>query len=946
MSPNSRRTASLSLILEKPEVANTTQGHFWRFQVTIKEVIKTTMNNRIMAMLCALVSVMFLSIVPVKAEAAETWGCRFGNHDTVLVAEKESTCTETGNMEHYKCRNCGKLFTDVWGEKEVKESLVTTPMKAHTLEHHEEISATCVDTGMKEYWQCTVCEQKFTDAQGKNVVKDENDLVLPAKGHNADIPWSHDDEEHYHECLNCGEKLDIAKHDLEYIDNSDGTHKAECTICGRDPESLLAQDHVDDDNDCVCDLCGAALAHSPVRYNEPATCETDGVKWHYECEVCHQLFWNEACTEPTTKEAVKISATGHNWKGMYCDEETHWKQCENCGEHKEEAEHNFVWSEDADGKTHSAKCEVCWKAPAEMQKVAHDYEVSPSENGVTHKLTCKVCEKVTYQTCTAKNGECVCEKCGVAMKHDLTKLEKVAAKPATCMGSGWEEHYKCNNCNKLFNSEGLEIELPVLEKVDHKWWDKGLDYGGNNHVQMCEYCKVVKNTPHTDSDGDCLCDINDCGKLVHEHKVEHVAEVKATCKDEGHQEYWVLSPCGRMFADEACTIELETVKVYPVTEDHVWGDWTSEGSQHIRTCTVCGKEESGKHLYEKGSIICDICKIEVGLRHKDAKAATCTESGNVEYWYSTVTGKKYADEDGNVELENVIIPATKHNLTGWVDNGDGRTHTASCQNEGCDHVEREYHDTSKGCYCADCNGNLYGHKLTLVAMKEATCEEAGHKAYFECSCGKLYDMNYEPIEEPVAIAKLGHSTDGTVKKDAKEGKHYTECTACGKKFYEEHVMVVQDPLKGNYHQYVCRCGELKVEKHYDKDGDGVCDACDHAMSSSTVTVEQHDNVTVRTGNASTTNKNYTWWRNWLEALIPGNAGGATASAPKAETSQQQGTATTETKAQTPANSASQNSTQNSQTSQNTTASTNSGETVTVNTNVLAQFFNWFLSLFQ
>ena len=48
--------------------------------------IKTIMNNRIMAMLFALVAAMFISIVPVKAEATSPTHCRHNRTDIVGVS--------------------------------------------------------------------------------------------------------------------------------------------------------------------------------------------------------------------------------------------------------------------------------------------------------------------------------------------------------------------------------------------------------------------------------------------------------------------------------------------------------------------------------------------------------------------------------------------------------------------------------------------------------------------------------------------------------------------------------------------------------------------------------------------------------------------------------------------------------------------------------------------
>jgi len=46
-----------------------------------------------------------------------------------------------------------------------------------------------------------------------------------------------------------------------------------------------------------------------------ATCETGGVKAHYECSECHKLF--DADKVETTAEALKIAATGHDWQFVH-----------------------------------------------------------------------------------------------------------------------------------------------------------------------------------------------------------------------------------------------------------------------------------------------------------------------------------------------------------------------------------------------------------------------------------------------------------------------------------------------------------------------------------------------------------------------------------------------------------------------------------------------------
>jgi len=61
--------------------------------------------------------------------------------------------------------------------------------------------------------------------------------------------------------------------------------------------------------------------------------------------------------------------------------------------------------------------------------------------------------------------------------------------------------------------------------------------------------------------------------------------------------------------------------------------------------------------------------------------------------------------------------------------------------------------------------------LTEVAAKAATCTEAGNEAYKKCECGKLYDMEGNPIDEIPVIPALGH---GEADADGK-------CPVCGEK---------------------------------------------------------------------------------------------------------------------------------------------------------------------
>ncbi len=101
-----------------------------------------------------------------------------------------------------------------------------------------------------------------------------------------------------------------------------------------------------------------------------------------------------------------------------------------------------------------------------------------------------------------------------------------------------------------------------------------------------------------------------------------------------------------------------------------------------------------------------------------AKAATCTEKGNSEYWYCENYDKYFSDENGVNEItaKDTVIPAT-------------------------------------------------GHELTKVAAKEPTSTQAGNIEYWVCNnCGKYFsDENgvNEITYESTVIPATGHSSGGS-----------------------------------------------------------------------------------------------------------------------------------------------------------------------------------------
>ena len=92
-----------------------------------------------------------------------------------VIKNVEPTCTEHGYITH-KCSICNSIV------KVYKDDV----LKPHKLTHHALKAATCTEAGNIEYWQCSVCNKLFSDANATTEITDAASLVIPAKGHKFD----------------------------------------------------------------------------------------------------------------------------------------------------------------------------------------------------------------------------------------------------------------------------------------------------------------------------------------------------------------------------------------------------------------------------------------------------------------------------------------------------------------------------------------------------------------------------------------------------------------------------------------------------------------------------------------------------------------------------------------------------------------------------------------
>mgnify|MGYP002550839691 CR=1 FL=1 len=84
------------------------------------------------------------------------------SHDLQVVAAIPATCASAGNIEHYHCTDCGKLFNDSNGTQELTAADVTIGKPPHTPVTIPAVPATCEQSGMTEGSKCSVCQEVIT----------------------------------------------------------------------------------------------------------------------------------------------------------------------------------------------------------------------------------------------------------------------------------------------------------------------------------------------------------------------------------------------------------------------------------------------------------------------------------------------------------------------------------------------------------------------------------------------------------------------------------------------------------------------------------------------------------------------------------------------------------------------------------------------------------------
>ena len=607
--------------------------------------------------------------------------------------------------------------------------------------------------------------------------------------------WENDASDHWHTCTRCGVPLDKATHTFgDWVVTQPatctqpGVQTRTCTVCGKVETGAVP-------------AAGHTLA--PIARVEPA-CDQPGTEGYFTCAVCGGLFADPAGTTPI-EQPVVLPALGHDWnEPVYTFAEdssacTAQRTCKRNPAHVETAAAAVTSAQtkaptctQPGETTYTAAFAETWAAP-QTKVIAnipatgvHTFGEWTDKDGENHVRVCTGCQQtetaphtfgewtVVTEATESKTGlkKRSCSVCGreetaeIPVKAHTHKMTPHTAKAATCTEAGNVAYWHCDVCNKNFSDEKGTSELAVvtIAALGHDWskpvytWDK--------EQTTCiaqRTCKRDKTHVETAT-----------------AKVTSAQTKTPTCTQPGE------TTITAEFAEKWAETQTKVTANIPATGKHTFGKWTDlDGTNHKRVCTSCQQTETAPHTFGEWTIVTEATESKTGLKKRScpvcgreetmeipvkehthkltavpAKAATCTEKGNVAYWHCDVCGKNFADDKAAKEIADITTAALGHDwdATVYEWSADGKTCTAK-----------------RICKRDKTHAETAAAKVTAKETTGATCTEKGKITY---TAAFAEDWAKPQTRVAEGAAATGHDWGETVYEWSADGKTCTAKRIC------------------------------------------------------------------------------------------------------------------------------------------------------------------------
>lgn len=431
-----------------------------------------------------------------------------------------------------------------------------------------EAKATCGEAH-REHYKCTKCGKLFSDDRGEHEISYES-VAQEKLPHTSELKHVDFDDA---SCTESG--------NYEYW---------VCTECGQMfSENPGFEGETDNrrtkpvPDDKVKDYTIEPYGHN-LTFHEavPHTCTQDGTVAYYQCTSCGLCFSDpdaQTLLPDITDYAPGHVKTEHEAVNHTCDTNgnTYYFYCEVCGKYYNEYEEEIA--------------EGSWLDPARHDDVYHEAKTPTcAEAGNAAYYSCENCGRVL----DAEGNDTTLEAVTLGkIPHSLTYVEAV---PKTCSSNGNVEYWQCDVCGAKFAD--AEATLPLADEdvvipASHEFVatpakEATCTEPGNIAYWTCtvEGCGIV---------------VDESGNLVWEtvvpaagHKPVKV-ERTTTCTEAGVAEHYKCEACGRLFQDEACTVEKTLEDLQEAAPGH---EYNTDG-----VCTRCGAISPDTPAFEGTSYV-------------------------------------------------------------------------------------------------------------------------------------------------------------------------------------------------------------------------------------------------------------------------------------------------------------------------------------------------------
>lgn len=353
----------------------------------------------------------------------------------------------------------------------------------------------------------------------------------------------------------------------------------------------------------------------------------------------------------------------------------------------------------------------------------------------------------------------LCNACG----HG--NAQKVGAQDATCTEDGNIEHWFCADCRTYFldaectrRTTADEVIIPATGHAYDVAWNWAADYSWAIATFTCtnDGCTAAAGYAKDEAIDTAITENASCekegtkthtasvvfdGKTYEDVKTESIDKLAHTYTTAPNSWEWTKTATGYdVVAIFVCSECNGFVRVAADVTSVSTGASCTEPGKITYTATAADSE-ANEYTNEKVDPISASGHDAVYVPYK---AATCTEPGNVEYWYCGDCGKYFKDAECTGEILDIVIPATGHAYSvewSWATDYSSATAIFTCGNDGC---------TASSSYVKD-------EQIDSAETEKASCNKEGTMTYTASVefGGETYTTTAtQPIE------KLAHTYTG------------------------------------------------------------------------------------------------------------------------------------------------------------------------------------------